>query len=84
MDGEREVLIEVDDTYYDARDVEKAKEEFVSELESEISDMEREFEGLEAEEFEEGEEDNQAEMLALSTRLDTLRANLAEVEKHSF
>lgn len=84
LDGERDTLTEVDDNYYDTREVEKTKEEFISELESEVSAMEEEIKELEAEEFSKDEENNDVRVLELDIRLNTLRTNLAEVEKYSF
>lgn len=84
LDSERERLIEVDNNYYDADEVENARGYFVSDLETEVSELEKEIEELEAEEFGEEEENNDARILGLNARLDTLRASVAAAEKHAF
>jgi predicted ribosome quality control (RQC) complex YloA/Tae2 family protein len=82
-----EEWVEINGDYYERRDAEKAKEDFIESLESEITDLESEIEELEAEDQEnenEESENNAAKILGLSVRLDTMRGDLSTVEKHSF
>ena len=97
-DGER--WAEIEGEYYDSDDVETAREAFVEEMESEVSDLEDDIEqkGIDVKDLEAQLEDGEgkaseleAEIEALQTELATLnaqladlRAEIAEVEKYSF
>jgi hypothetical protein len=71
--------VEVGGEYYDGSEADKAKDEFVDNLESEISDLEAEIETEEADEYH-----NVSDVAAMKRKLADLRADLATVEKHSF
>lgn len=85
-DGEN--WVEVAGDTYDRDDAEKAQAELVDELEGDIADIEAQIEELEAEDAEnempEEGETNAAEILGLTSRLETMRGTLAELERYSF
>lgn len=74
-DGEE--WVEIDGDYYESDEVEKARGEFVSNLESEVSDLESEIGDL-------NEEDDASEILDLTARLDSLRADVTAAKRYSF
>lgn len=77
--GDGEGWIEVEGSDYDQRDVEKAKAEFLEELEAEVSPLELEIEEMEA------DEDHNIQKLAiLKQDLMELTAEIAAVNAHSF
>jgi len=76
-DSQREVWAEVDGNYYDRRDAEKAKEEFISELQAEADKLLCEFATLHLED--KGSEEI-AESLVAGTQAE-LDAKLAEVKE---
>lgn len=71
--------VEVAGDYYDQREAEKAKEQFIEDLKSSISDLESEIEDLEAE-----EDPSLQDIAAKKEALNSLQAELKECEKHSF
>lgn len=76
-DSQREVWAEVDGDYYERREAEKAKEEFVAELQTEADKLQEEVDALRL-------EDNSSEEIAESLVEDTqaeLDAKLAEVKE---
>jgi hypothetical protein len=81
-DSER--WVEVGGEYYDQDEAEKAKQEFLDELESEASELESEIEEMEAEDEDEREPDYIANLMAARSKLRDLQADIAAVEKHSF
>lgn len=80
LDAERKRFVEVGEDYYDADEVEAARQGFVTELEDEISELEAELE----EANDSDEEESQADVMRLDSQLNILRAKLAEVEKYAF
>jgi hypothetical protein len=77
--GDEEGWIEVEGSDYDQRDVEKAKAEFLADLEAEVSPLELEIEEMEA------DEDHNIQKLAiLKQDLMELTAEIAAVNAHSF
>lgn len=82
-----ESWVEIDGECYEQEEAEKAKQEFIDEQESEIADLESEIEELGAEDAanqNEESENNAARILGLSARLNTLREDLADLNKHRF
>jgi hypothetical protein len=76
-DSQREFWAEVDGDYYERREAEKAKEEFVAELQTEADKLQEEVDALRL-------EDNSSEEIAESLVEDTqaeLDAKLAEVKE---
>lgn len=76
-DGEE--WIEIGGDYYEQDDTEKARQEFVEELESQISDLETEIEKTEAD-----EDSNESKLAEQKRKLAELQIDLQTVEKHSF
>lgn len=68
--------VEIDGNYYESDDVEKAREQFVSDLESEVSDLESELEDT--------SEDDLSAIRAISSHISDLRAEITAAEKFSF
>jgi hypothetical protein len=64
-------LIELEGSYYEAYDVEKARDEFIDNLESELSDLEDRLED---------DQDNQA----LKAQIETKGAEIAEAKAYAF
>lgn len=81
-----EQYVEIDSDYYDQRDAEKAKDDYIEEMEGRESGLEEEIEELEVEDPGRGmnEEETAAEILSLTTQLDILRRQIKEVRNHSF
>lgn len=76
-DSQREFWAEVDGDYYERREAEKAKEEFIAELQTEADKLQEEVDALRL-------EDNSSEEIAESLVEDTqaeLDAKLAEVKE---
>ena len=76
-DSQREFWAEVDGDYYERRDAERAKEEFIAELQTEADKLQEEVDALRL-------EDNRSEEIAESLVEDTqaeLDAKLAEVKE---
>lgn len=71
--------VEIDGNYYESDEVEKARESFVEDLESEASDLESDIETEEAE-----EDPDLEELKRMHARLNDLRANIAAAESYTF
>ncbi len=74
-----EDFVEIDGEYYESDEVDEARDEFVSNLESEESDMEDEIAELEAE-----EEPDTDRLRQLNEKLAELRASITEANRYSF
>lgn len=74
-----EEWVEIDGDYYNRRDAEKAKEEFIEGRESVIFDLEKEIEEMESD-----EEHSLIELASLNSKLVDLQAELKELNAHSF
>jgi len=72
-----ENLVEIGDDYYERDEAEKAKAEFISDLESKADDLETLIEDAH-------EDDEANEVLNAKAELADLRAEIATCEKHSF
>lgn len=70
---------EVGNETYQNDDLDKAKESFVEDLESEISELETDIEADEAD-----EDHNVLELASLKRKLADLQADLKTIEEHSF
>lgn len=77
LDGEE--YVEIGDEYYQNRDVEKAHEQFISDMGDKITDLESEIEDMESD-----EDHNLQELAKLKRDLAELQADLATVEKYTF
>lgn len=71
--------IEIAGDYYEQDDVEKAKQSFTEELESEIGDLESEISEMESD-----EERDETELASLKRKLSEKEADIKAVEQHSF
>lgn len=72
-------FVEVNGETYDSRDAEKAKEEFLSQHQDELSDLEKELAELEAD-----EEHDTTEADSIKAQIETAKAIIEEIESHSF
>lgn len=69
-------LIEIDGENYQDRDVDKAKDEFIDGLDSELTDLEQELE--------DADEDDVAECARISQAINELRESIKECRSHTF
>lgn len=76
-DGEE--YVEIDCDYYDKREVEKERDEFISELESELEELEEELEEADNEEERDGDQCDK-----LQNDIEAKRAEIAAVRDYSF
>lgn len=74
--------VEIDSESYDSDEVEKAREQFVSDLESEASDLESEIEELEYSNDE--AEENAGVIAGLKIELADKQAEIIEAQKYTF
>lgn len=77
VDGER--FLEVGDSEYEERDVEKARESFQEDLESKESDL-----SIEIEEMESDEDHNLQELASLKRQLQEVEDEIKAVQKYVF
>jgi hypothetical protein len=79
-----EDITEVDGEYYDNDDLDRAKAEFIEGKESELSDLENELDEMENGEDAPGEQVTQSALDSLAERIRRAKAEIAELESHSF
>lgn len=79
--ADAEGWVEVGDEYYEADAVEAAREEFLDEMRSELSDMEIEQCDLESEDAEERDTDRLSSLMA---DIPALEARIEELERYTF